>query len=244
MPAPVEDHLAYDVREVIAEIVDDGEFLEVQEHFARNVVCALARLGGATVGIVANQPMVLAGALDIDSSAKAARFVGLCDAFHVPLVSLVDVPGFLPGLDQERGGIIRHGAKLIYAYCRATVPRIQVIMRKAYGGAYIVMDSPSVGADVSLAWPTHKIAVMGAAGAVDVVHRKEIASAPDPSARRQDLVAAYEDQVMHPLASAELGLVDRIIDPAETRRIVAGALQALRYKRRPGSAVPYGVHPT
>ncbi|MEI2775679.1 MAG: acyl-CoA carboxylase subunit beta [Tetrasphaera sp.] len=196
---PVEDHRAYDVREVIAHIVDDGEYLEVHEGFARNVVCALARIRGITVGLVANQPLVLAGAIDIDASSKAARFVGFCDAFHLPIVSLVDVPGFLPGVEQEHGGIIRHGAKLIFAYCRASVPRIQLILRKAYGGAYIVMDSPSVGADLSLAWPTHRIAVMGAAGAVDVIYRREITAAADPVARRTELIAQYEDGVLHPL---------------------------------------------
>jgi acetyl-CoA carboxylase carboxyltransferase component len=241
---PAEDRVAYDVREVITELVDEGEFLEVQEGFARNVVCAMARIGGKSIGIVANQPLVLAGAMDIDSSSKAARFVGFCDAFHLPIVSLVDVPGFLPGVDQEHGGIIRHGAKLIFAYCRSTVPRIQVIMRKAFGGAYIVMDSLSIGADLSVAWPTHTIGVMGAEGAVDLIYRRDIAAAPDPALRRMELIDMYEKQVMQPMTSAELGLVDRIINPVHTREVIADALRTFQHKRHPANVVVHGVHPT
>lgn len=241
---PVQDNRAYDIHDVLTEVLDDGELFEVHAGFAPNIVCALGRIGGRSVGVVANQPAVLAGAVDIDASVKAARFVGFCDAFNIPIVSLVDVPGFLPGMDQEHGGIIRHGAKLIFAYCRATVPRVQVILRKAYGGAYIVMDSKSVGADLSLAWPTHRVAVMGASGAVDVIYRRQIAEAADPAARRQELIEQYEAEIMHPLASAEAGLVDRIIDPARTRQILHQALTALRPKRAPGSAPTHGVHPT
>ncbi|WP_271220663.1 acyl-CoA carboxylase subunit beta [Streptosporangium carneum] len=229
---PVEPNKPYDMRSVVAELVDDGEFLELQEDWARNVVCALARVDGEVVGLVGNQPMVLAGVLDVAASQKAARFVRFCDAFGIPLVTLVDVPGFLPGTDQEHAGIIRHGAKLLYAYCEATVPRIQVILRKAYGGAYIVMDSRSIGSDLSLAWPTNEIAVMGAEGAVNVIFRKELAAAADPEELRSELVAEYSEQLMHPHYAAERGLVDDVIDPAETRAAVARGLAMLRNKRQ------------
>ncbi|RSN39079.1 methylmalonyl-CoA carboxyltransferase [Amycolatopsis sp. WAC 04197] len=228
---PSDGNRAYDVRDVIAEIVDHGEFFEVHERWAVNVVCALTRLGGEVAGIVANQPSTLAGVLDIEASEKAARFVAMCDAFNIPLISLVDVPGFLPGVGQEHGGIIRHGAKLLYAYCNATVPRIQVILRKAYGGAYIVMDSRSIGADLSLAWPGNEIAVMGAEGAVNVVFRRQIAAADDPDTVRKELIEEYRDQLMHPFYAAERGLVDDVIDPAETRPRLIDALAMLRRKQ-------------
>ncbi|GAA0352850.1 acyl-CoA carboxylase subunit beta [Streptomyces blastmyceticus] len=227
---PADPNRSYDMRKVIEEVVDDGEFFEVHERWAANVVCALARLDGHVVGIVANQPASLAGVLDIHASEKAARFVQTCDAFNIPLVTLVDVPGFLPGVDQEHGGIIRHGAKLLYAYCNATVPRIQLIMRKAYGGAYIVMDSRSIGTDISLAWPSNEIAVMGAEGAANVIFRREIAAADDPDARRVQLVKEYKSELMHPYYAAERGLVDDVIDPAETRIRLIGALEMLREK--------------
>ncbi|GIH60067.1 methylmalonyl-CoA carboxyltransferase [Microbispora siamensis] len=230
---PADPKQPYDIREVIAEIVDDGEFLELHEAWARNVVCALARVDGEVVGLVANQPMVLAGVLDVDASQKAARFVRFCDAFNIPLVTLVDVPGFLPGTGQEHAGVIRHGAKLLYAYCEATVPRIQVILRKAYGGAYIVMDSRSIGTDLSLAWPSNEIAVMGAEGAVNVVYRKELAAAGDPARRRAELIDTYRGELAHPYFSAERGLVDDVIDPADTRSAVARGLAMLRDKRGP-----------
>jgi methylmalonyl-CoA decarboxylase subunit alpha len=220
----------YDMLAVIEEIADDGEFLELHAEWARNVVCALARMGGQTVGIVANQPLVLGGVLDIEAAEKAARFVRTCDAFNIPLVTLVDVPGFLPGVDQEHGGIIRHGAKLLYAYCEATVPRIQVILRKAYGGAYIVMDSRSIGADLAYAWPTNEIAVMGAEGAANVIHRKRIAASLDPDQLRADLVAEYREKLMHPYYAAERGLVDDVIDPRETRAVICAGLEMLRAK--------------
>src|SRR5690606_7250550 len=188
----------YDVRDVIADIVDEGDFFEVHEAWAPNIVCALARLDGHVVGVVANQPTHLAGVLDIHASEKAARFVQFCDAFNIPLVTLVDVPGFMPGTAQEHGGIIRHGAKLLYSYCNATVPRVQVVMRKSYGGAHIVMDSLSIGSDISLAWPTNEIAVMGAEGAANVVFRKEIAAAEDPDAVRARKIAQYREELMHP----------------------------------------------
>ncbi|WP_419248287.1 acyl-CoA carboxylase subunit beta [Streptomyces virginiae] len=227
---PVDANQAYDMRAVIEEIVDDGESFEVHQEWAPSVICALARLDGQVVGIVANQPAALAGVLDIKSSEKAARFVQLCDAFNIPLVTLVDVPGFLPGVDQEHGGIIRHGAKLLYAYCNATVPRIQVILRKAYGGAYIVMDSRSIGADISLAWPTNEIAVMGAEAAANVVFRRQIAQAEDPAVTRQQLVKEYKAELMHPYYAAERGLVDDVIDPGETRSRLIDALAVLRRK--------------
>ncbi|WP_375295967.1 acyl-CoA carboxylase subunit beta [Saccharothrix sp.] len=240
---PVEPSRPYDIRGVIAEVVDDGEFLEVHEGWAANVVCAFARVGGGVVGVVGNQPLVLAGVLDTAASQKAARFVRFCDAFNIPLVTLVDVPGFLPGTDQEYGGAIRHGAKLLYAYCEASVPRVQVILRKAYGGAYIVMDSRSIGCDLSLAWPTNEIAVMGAEAAVNVVHRKELAAAADPDELRQVLVARYVDELAHPYYAAERGLVDDVIDPAQTRVAVRRGLEMLRDKRRRGPARKHGNVP-
>ncbi|MFE0465560.1 carboxyl transferase domain-containing protein, partial [Kitasatospora sp. NPDC058965] len=195
-----------------------------------NVIVALARIDGHVVGIVANQPQSLAGVLDINASEKAARFVQMCDAFNIPLITLLDVPGFLPGVDQEHDGIIRHGAKLLYAYCNATVPRIQLILRKAYGGAYIVMDSRSIGADLSYAWPTNEIAVMGAEGAANVIFRRDINAAEDPDAMRAQKIKEYRTELMHPYYAAERGLVDDVIDPAETREVLAAALTMLRTK--------------
>ncbi|MFI9008104.1 acyl-CoA carboxylase subunit beta [Actinosynnema sp. NPDC053489] len=240
---PVEPNKPYDMRALIAELVDDGEFLEVHEGWARNVVVAFGRVDGDVVGLVGNQPMVSAGVLDIEASQKAARFVRFCDAFGIPLVSLVDVPGFLPGTAQEHAGVIRHGAKLLYAYCEASVPRIQVIVRKAYGGAYIVMDSRSIGTDLSLAWPTNEIAVMGAEGAVNVIFRKELAAAADPDALRAELLAEYSEQLVHPYYAAERGLVDDVIDPSHTRAAVARGLAMLRNKRRPTPARKHGNVP-
>jgi methylmalonyl-CoA decarboxylase subunit alpha len=228
---PADDRTPYDMRLVIKSIVDHGEYLEVHEAWARNIVCAFAHLDGQVVGIVGNQPMVLAGALDIDASEKAARFVRTCDAFNIPLITLVDVPGFLPGTEQERNGIIRRGAKLLYAYCEATVPRIQVIVRKAFGGAYIVMDSASIGADLSFAWPINQIAVMGATAAADIIFRREIAAAPDPQRRRGEFVAEYVETLLSPYVAAERGLVDDVINPADTRRLLVNALTMLRNKR-------------
>jgi acetyl-CoA carboxylase carboxyltransferase component len=240
---PLDERTPYDMRAVIERVVDDGEFLEVHETWARNIVCAFARLAGSVVGIVGNQPQALAGVLDIDASEKAARFVRTCDAFNIPLVTLVDVPGFLPGTDQEHGGIIRRGAKLLYAYCEATVPRIQMIVRKAFGGAYIVMDSKSIGTDVSYAWPSNQIAVMGAAGAADIIFRREIAAAPDPQRRRAQLAAEYADQLLDPFVAAERGLVDDVIDPADTRRVLIRALAMLRTKRDERPARKHGNIP-
>ncbi|SMD08553.1 Acetyl-CoA carboxylase, carboxyltransferase component [Kibdelosporangium aridum] len=240
---PAEPGQSYDMHDVIEEIVDDGEFLELHDRWAPNVVTALARLHGTTVGIVANQPRHFAGVLDIKSSEKAARFVQTCDAFNIPIVTLVDVPGFLPGTDQEHNGIIRHGAKLLYAYCNATVPRIQVILRKAYGGAYIVMDSRSIGSDLSFAWPTNEIAVMGADGAANVIFRREIAASDDPEATRAQKMNEYKEMLMHPYYAAENGLVDDVIDPAETRHILVGALETLRNKRGSFTYAKHGNPP-
>jgi acetyl-CoA carboxylase carboxyltransferase component len=241
---PSEPNRPYDIREVIARIVDAGEFLEVHESWAANVVCALARVDGHTVGIVGNQPMVKAGVLDIQASEKAARFVRTCDAFNIPLVTLVDVPGFLPGVDQEYGGIIRHGAKLLYAYCEATVPRISVVLRKAYGGAYIVMDSRSIGADVSVAWPGNEIAVMGAQGAVSVIHHRQLAVSDDPLVLRARLAEEYAEEMMHPYFAAERGLVDDVIDPCDTRHVIIKSLEMLRGKQAEVVARKHGNPPT
>ncbi|WP_242911444.1 acyl-CoA carboxylase subunit beta [Actinomadura terrae] len=240
---PAAGGLAYDMREVIEEIVDHGEHLEVHERWAGNVICTLAGLGGDAVGIVASQPRARAGVLDIAASEKAARFVQFCDAFNIPIVTLLDVPGFLPGVAQEHGGIIRHGAKLLYAYCNATVPRISLILRKAYGGAYIVMDSRSIGADLSLAWPTNEIAVMGAEGAANIIFRREIAAADDPDATREALVKEYRAKLMHPYYAAERGLVDDVIDPAETREVLIGSLGMLLTKHADLPARKHGNPP-
>ncbi|HEV8557329.1 MAG TPA: acyl-CoA carboxylase subunit beta [Actinophytocola sp.] len=227
---PADGNRAYDVRKVIEEIVDHGEYLEVHAHWAPNIVCALSRLDGHAVGVVANQPAAMAGVLDVRASEKGARFVQFCDSFSIPLVTLVDVPGFLPGVDQEHGGIIRHGAKLLYAYCNATVPRISVVLRKAYGGAYIVMDSRSIGADLSFAWPSNEIAVMGAEGAANVIFRREIAAAGDPEATRRRKIEEYRDELVHPYYAAERGLVDDVIDPRDTRAMLCRALAMLSAK--------------
>ena len=233
----------YDVIDVIESIVDDGEFYEVHEHWAGNIVVGFSRLDGYAVGIVANQPAVLAGTLDIEASTKAARFVRFCDAFNIPLITLVDVPGFLPGVDQEHDGIIRHGAKLLYAFSEATVPRITVIMRKAYGGAFLVMNSRAIRADVVFAWPTAEIAVMGAQGAVNVIHRRALATADDPEAARAELVAEYEEKFNNPYIAAENGLVDDVIEPRETRPRLIRALDMLRDKRETLPAKKHGNIP-
>jgi acetyl-CoA carboxylase carboxyltransferase component len=228
---PTSPNQPYDMKKVITEVMDDGEFFEYFPHWAKSIVCGFSRLNGQAVGIVGNQPMVLAGVLDIESSEKAARFVRTCDAFNIPIVTFVDVPGFLPGVDQEYGGIIRHGAKLLYAYCESTVPRIQVITRKAYGGAYVVMNSKSIGADLAYAWPTAELAVMGPQGAVEIVYRRELQQAADPVARRAELVAEYTEKYSNPYAAAERGYVDDVIDPAETRIKLIAGLEMLKSKR-------------
>jgi propionyl-CoA carboxylase beta chain len=220
---------------VVEHVLDDGEFLEIHAGFATNIVVGFGRVDGSPVGVVANNPMVKGGTLDIDASEKAARFVRTCDAFSVPVLTFVDVPGFLPGTDQEWGGIIRRGAKLIYAYAEATVPKITVITRKAYGGAYDVMGSKHLGGDVNLAWPTAQIAVMGAEGAVDILYRRDLAAIEDPedrAAQRVQKAAEYEDALFNPYIAADRGYVDAVIRPAETRSQVTRALRGLRTKRQ------------
>ena len=221
----------YDMHDVLASVLDDGDFLETQPLFAPNILCGFGRVEGHPVGIVANQPMRFAGTLDIEASEKAARFVRTCDAFNVPVITFVDVPGFLPGTDQEWDGIIRRGAKLIYAYAEATVPLLTVITRKAYGGAYDVMGSKHLGADINLAWPTAEIAVMGAQGAVNILYRKEIANAADPVAERAARIEEYAEKFANPYVAAERGFMDRVIFPHETRLQLTHALRALRTKR-------------
>jgi len=243
---PDSSNVPYDVRDLVAAVVDDGAFLEVQPHFAQNIVIGFARLDGYAVGIVANQPKVLAGTLDVSASEKAGRFVRTCDAFNVPIVTFVDVPGFLPGTSQEWGGIIRHGAKLLYAYCEATVPKLTVIVRKAYGGAYDVMGSKHCGADVNLAWPTAEIAVMGAAGAVNILYRKELAAAEaagTADATRAELVAHYEHELANPWRAAERGYLDDVIEPSATRPALIRALRFTADKRVARPARKHGNIP-
>jgi len=221
----------YDMKEVILRVVDDGEFLEVHEHYAQNIIVGFARLNGRVVGIVAQQPMVLAGCLDINASVKGARFVRFCDCFNIPLITFEDVPGFLPGVGQEHGGIIRHGAKLLYAYCEATVPKLTVITRKAYGGAYDVMSSKHIRGDLNFAWPTAEIAVMGPEGAVNILYREELAQAADPEALRQKLVAEYRDHFANPYIAAGRGYIDDVIEPRQTRAKLIAGLEMLQNKR-------------
>jgi acetyl-CoA carboxylase carboxyltransferase component len=228
---PASSNLPYDMHQVLASVFDDGEFFEVHRHWAQNILIGFARLAGHPVGIVANQPQVLAGTLDITSSTKAARFVRFCDAFNIPLVTFVDVPGFLPGTEQEYGGIIRHGSKLLYAFSEATVPRMTVITRKAYGGAYVVMNSKHIRADISFAWPSAEIAVMGAGGAVNIIQRKAIAGAEDQEAKRAELISDYAEKFSNPYIAAERGYVDAVIEPQETRKKLVQALEMLRSKR-------------
>ncbi len=229
---PDSSNTPYDMHKVIEAILDDGEFVEVQELFAPNILIGFGRVDGHSVGVVANQPMQFAGTLDIDASEKAARFVRTCDAFNVPILTFVDVPGFLPGTSQEWNGIIRRGAKLLYAYCEATVPMVTVITRKAYGGAYDVMGSKHLGSDLSFAWPTAQIAVMGAQGAANILYRKELADSDDPEARRKELVTEYEDTLANPYIAAERGYIDAVIEPSSTRVNVIRALRTLRGKRQ------------
>jgi len=240
---PDEATRPYDIKQVIQAVVDDGDFLEIQPLFAENIVCGFARLGGYSVGIVGNQPKALAGVLDISSSEKAARFVRTCDAFNVPLITFVDVPGFLPGTAQEWGGIIRHGAKLLYAYCEATVPKLTVITRKAYGGAYDVMSSKHVRADFNFAWPTAEVAVMGPEGAVNIIFRNELAEAADPEARRAELIADYRERFANPYTAAERGYVDEVIEPRRTRPVLIDALRTAITKREPRPPRKHGNIP-
>jgi len=229
----------YDMLEIIQDIVDDGEFLETQPGFARNIITGFARFCGKPVGIIANQPLVLAGVLDIDASDKAARFIRFCDSFHIPLVTLVDTPGFLPGTGQEHGGIIRHGAKMIFAYAEATVPKISIILRKAYGGAYIVMSSKHLNGDLNYAWPNAEIAVMGPQGAVEIMFRKELKNADDPIALKQEMTNDYRENLANPYIAASRGYLDAVILPSDTRRTIIAALEGLQNKRQ---AVPSRKH--
>jgi len=240
---PDDANRPYDMRDIIYRIVDDEEFMEVHQSFAPNIVVGLSRLDGRTVGIIGNQPQHLAGVLDIDASNKAARFVRFCDCFNIPLVTLVDVPGFMPGVDQEHGGIIRHGAKLIYAYAEATVAKVSVIIRKAYGGAYIVMSSKHLRSDVNFVWPSAEIAVMGAEGAVNIIYRGEISSAEDPDQTRKELVADYQEKFTNPYVAASRGYIDDIIDPSETRPRLIRALEMLQNKRDTLPAKKHGNIP-
>jgi acetyl-CoA carboxylase carboxyltransferase component len=233
----------YDMKAVIAEVVDDGDFYEVNALWAMNIVCGFGRIDGHVVGVVGNQPKMLAGALDIDASEKAAKFVRTCDAFNIPLVTFVDVPGFIPGTNQEYGGIIRHGAKLLYAYCEATVPRIQIITRKGYGGAFVVMDSKSIGSDLAFAWPSAEIAVMDANGAANILLRRELAEAEDPVARKAQWDEEYSERFANPYPAAERGYVDDIIDPRDTRRVLVESLQMLRTKKEQLPARKHGNVP-
>jgi propionyl-CoA carboxylase beta chain len=233
----------YDMHDVIRRVIDEGEFLEVHERWAANIVCGFARLGGIAVGVVGNQPSVLAGVLDIDASNKAARFVRTCDAFNIPLVTFVDVPGFLPGTEQEWGGIIRHGAKLLYAYAEATVPKLTVITRKAYGGAYDVMSSKHIRADFNFAWPTAEVAVMGPEGAVNIVFRRELDDAKDAEARRAELIADYKERFANPYTAAERGYVDDVIEPRRTRPVLIDALETALTKAEPRPKRKHGNIP-
>ncbi len=233
----------YNIKDAIQLIVDDGQFFEIHENYAQNIVVGFSRLGGHSVGIVANQPAVLAGVLDIDSSAKAARFVRFCDAFNIPIITFVDVPGFLPGTDQEHGGIIRHGAKLLFAYCEATVPKLTVVTRKAYGGAYDVMSSKHIRGDVNLAWPMAEIAVMGPEGAVNIIFRKELAQSEDIERRRAELVSDYREKFSNPYIAASRGFIDDVIEPRETRPRLVNALEMVANKRDANPAKKHGCIP-
>ena len=233
----------YDIKEVIHPIVDDGQFFEIHEAYAQNIVVGFARLGGHSIGIVANQPAVLAGVLDIKSSEKAARFVRFCDSFNIPIITFVDVPGFLPGTAQEHGGIIRAGSKLLYAYCEATVPKLTLVTRKAYGGAYDVMSSKHIRGDVNLAWPTAEIAVMGPDGAVNIIFRKELSQADDPVQRKAELVAEYREKFANPYIAANRGYIDDVIEPRETRQRLINALEMLSNKRDTNPPKKHGCIP-
>ena len=240
---PEDPGIPYDMLEVIEEVLDSGSFLEIQDGFARNIIIGLGRLGGQSIGIVANQPMHLAGCLDIDASVKAARFVRFCDAFNIPLLTFVDVPGFLPGASQEWGGIIRHGAKLLYAFAEATVPKLTVITRKAYGGAYDVMSSKHIRGDYNIAWPSAELAVMGADGAVQIIHRRRIANSRNPEQERERLVDDYEETFANPYKAAALGYIDDVVMPSETRSVLVKALGAILEKEEPRPEKKHGNIP-
>jgi methylmalonyl-CoA carboxyltransferase large subunit len=240
---PIDPKQGYDVRSVIMGIVDQGDFLEVQAGYAQNMVVGFCRIVGRSVGIIANQPFVLSGAIDMNAATKAARFIRFCNAFNIPMVTFVDVPGYLPGIEQEYGGIIRHGAKLLFAYSAATVPMIQIILRKSYGGAHVAMCSRDLGADRVLAWPSAEVAVMGAEGAVEIVFRKEMEQAQDKAARRAELIENYRAKFASPYVAAGRRLVDDIIEPAHTRRALAQALEYLSNKRDHRPPKKHGLIP-
>jgi acetyl-CoA carboxylase carboxyltransferase component len=240
---PDNPNKAYDIYGIIEKIADDGKYFDVAPHYAKNIVTCYIRLAGNTVGVIANQPKVAAGCLDINASDKAARFVRRCDAFNIPLLTIEDVPGFLPGVGQETGGIIRHGAKLLYAYCEATVPKVTLILRKAYGGAYIAMCNKELGADIVLAWPSAQIAVMGADGAANIVFKKDIKEADDPIAKRQEKVREYEEKFNNPYRAAEMGYVEDVIEPATSRQRLISAFDMLESKRESLPAKKHGNIP-
>jgi acetyl-CoA carboxylase carboxyltransferase component len=233
----------YDVKDIIRCVVDEGQLFEIQEAFAQNIVIGFARLGGHSVGLVANQPQILAGVLDIDASEKAARFVRFCDSFNIPLLTLVDVPGFMPGTQQEHNGIIRSGAKLLHAYCEATVPKVTIVLRKAYGGAYIVMSSKHLRGDINLAWPSAEIAVMGPEGAVSIVFRKEMEKTDKPAEMKETLIRQYRERLANPYVAAERGYLDDIIEPSETRPRLINALEMLKNKRDSNPSKKHGNIP-
>jgi acetyl-CoA carboxylase carboxyltransferase component len=240
---PSDPKQPYDVRMLLKAIVDDSEFLEIQELFAQNIVIGFSRINGETVGVVANQPLVLAGVLDVDSSDKAARFIRFCDSFNIPLLTLVDLPGYLPGVDQEHAGVIRHGAKVLYAYSEATVPKITVITRKAYGGGYIAMCSHHLRADFVFAWPTAEIAVMGPEGAANIIFRKEISTAEDPDAMRKIKVKEYKEKFANPYVAAAYGYIDAVIEPEETRKMLVHALEISKGKEIRMPNKKHGIPP-
>jgi acetyl-CoA carboxylase carboxyltransferase component len=240
---PDEPNKPYDIHEVIRPVVDEGTFLEVHRHYAPNIVVGFARLNGRVIGIVANQPQVLAGVLDINASVKGARFIRFCDCFNIPIVTFEDVPGFMPGIQQEHGGIIRHGAQLLFAYCEATVPKLTVITRKSYGGAYCVMNSKHVRGDANYAWPSGEIAVMGPEGAVNIIYRKQIEAAADPEAERARLVAEYRQRLANPYIAASRGYLDDVIEPHETRPKLISALEMLQNKRDTNPRKKHGNMP-
>jgi propionyl-CoA carboxylase beta chain len=240
---PTDPHKAYDVRQVISSIADDGAFFEVHQLWAENIVVGFSRLNGYVVGIVANQPMVLAGCIDIKASIKATHFIRICDAYNIPIVTLQDVPGFLPGKEQEYGGIIRNGARMIYAYSEATVPKLMVILRKSYGGAYCVMSSKGLRGDLLYAWPNAEIAVMGAEGAVNILFRREVQAAEDPETRRRELVDEYQTKFNNPYVAAARGLIDDVIDPADTRRVLIRSLEMTLSKRERHIPRKHGISP-
>ena len=241
---PADEHQPYDIRDAIEAVFDRASFLEIQPRFAANAVVGFTRLDGYSVGVVANQPAHMSGALNIDASDKIARFIRICDAFNIPVVTFVDCPGFLPGTEQEYGGVIRHGAKIIYAYCEATVPKISIVTRKAMGGAYVAMGSKQMRIDLAFAWPTAQIAVMGAAPAVRVLYREDVKNAPDPAAREAELVAAYRKEFFNPYRAADMGQIDEVIEPRETRPRLARALEILRTKVQQSPPKKHGISPT